>query len=224
MFGLFKRGSKTTITAVNIRLHGRTHKLDGLESNSDRIELSVPFKNKTHTDLLTESGYFKAEKRKPLKIDAIKIAAPFAPISMDPKPPLVIEPDQTVNFKIVVLAPSYSYTGPVDISFESASEEVVHLELTKTLLSWKGKRVEIESSSRMLNLQKNGIFVEKIQLYKALSYGDTVSKLEVGFPFKIVNTDPKLPAKLDTPNGYLLSLYIQAPTHHYSGVLEITLS
>ena len=101
---------------------------------------------------------------------------------------------------------------------------MVHIEIARTILDYKGKKTEIESSARMLNVQKNGILVENVQLYKAMSYGDTVKSVEVGFPFKLASTDPKLPVKLDTPNGYIMGFFIQAPDHSYSGDLVIKIS
>ena len=121
-------------------------------------------------------------------------------------------------------APPHNYSGPLTVSFESASEEVIHIEIARTVLNYKGKKTEIESSARMLNLQKNGIMVEKVQMMKAVAFGDTIGSAEAGFPFKLVSTDPKLPVKMDAPNGYIMSFYIQAPDHSYSGDLEITVS
>lgn len=224
MLGLFNKSRKTMVTAVNIKLQGHTHKLDGTESNSDTIELKIPFKNKIHSDMLTDAKVFKAEKSKPLKIDMIKVADPFSLISVEPKVPIEIKSDELINFKVTIGVPKHNYTGPVNISFESVSEEVIHIEITKTILAYRGRKTEIESSSRMLNLQKNGIFVEKVQMLKAMSFGDSVFAAEVAFPFKLVNTEPKLPADLNTPNGYIMSFYIQAPNHHYSGALEIRIS
>ena len=63
---------------------------------------------------------------------------------------------------------THNYSGPLTVSLESASEEVIHIEIARTILDYKGKKTEIESSARMLNVQKNGILVENVQLFKAV--------------------------------------------------------
>jgi len=224
MFDFLRKKNKTTVTSVNVKLQGYTHKLPGMESSKGKIELEIPFRNKTHSDMLTEAGVFKAAKGKPLSIQSIEVLDPFKLASVEPKPPLVVKADETIKFKIIVDAPAHNYTGPLSINFNSVGEEVIHIELTKTSLVWNGAKKEIESSSRMLNLQKGGILVEKVQLFKAMRYGDMAKSIEVSFPFKLVSTDPKLPAKIDDPNSYIMALYLQAPQHNYSGELEIKIS
>jgi hypothetical protein len=224
MFGLFGGKKKTTITGINIRLQGHTHQLKGLESPDEVIEIKIPFKNKVHSDMLTDAGVFKAQEGKPMSIKEIKVSDPFTIVDVDPKPPLEIKSGASVEFKLKLNAPKHNYNGPLTVSLEAASEEVVHIEIARTILEWKGKRTEIESSARMLNVQKNGILVENVQMYKALSSGDTVTNVDVEFPFKLASTEPKLPVKLDTPNGYIMGFYIQAPDHSYSGDLVIKVS
>jgi hypothetical protein len=221
MFGLFGKKAKTRITSINIRLQGATHQIPGVESSEKAIEIRIPFKNKVHSDMLTDAGVFKAQEGKPISIKEIKVSDPFVLASVDPKPPLEIKSGDSIEFRLSVGVPDHNYSGPLTVSFEAASEEVIHLEIARTILDYKGKKTEIESSARMLNLQKNGILVEKVQMMKAMGFGDTVSGAEAAFPFKIVSTDPKLPVKIDQPNGYIMAFYIQAPDHSYSGDLEI---
>jgi hypothetical protein len=223
MFGLPKR-RKTTITGINIRLQGATHQLKGLESSESIIEIRIPFRNKVHSDMLTDAGVFKAQEGKPISIKEIKVSDPFVVVGIEPEAPLEVKSGELVEFKIRLNAPAHNYTGPLTVSFETASEEVVHIEIARTILEYKGKRTEIESSARMLNVQRNGIIVENVQLYKAMSYGDTVSRVEVESPFRLASTEPKLPVKLDTPNGYIMGFYIQAPSHSFSGDLVIKVS
>lgn len=224
MLGLFKKRSRTTITGINIKLQGHPHQLPGRESNEDTIELVLPFKNKVHSDMLTEAKVFKATKGKPILITAIKVSEPFSLASVTPNVPLSVESGTEVEFKVSIGVPKHNFTGPLNVSFETETEEVIHIEISKTILVWKGKRVEIESSARMLNLQKNGILVEKVQMMKALSFGDTISGATAEFPFKIVGADPKLPVRIDTPNGYIMAFYVQAPPHSYSGELIINVN
>jgi hypothetical protein len=110
------------------------------------------------------------------------------------------------------------------ISFGSNNVETIHVEITKTILNVNGVKTAIETSSRILNLQKGQIFNEKIQLYKALSYGDSVKSIEIEKPFAFVSSDPKLPVKIDDSNSYLLNIYIQGPEAPYAGAMEIKLS
>ncbi len=224
MFGRFGKKAKTNITAINIRLQGHVHQIEGVSSSEKIIELKIPFKNKVHSDMLTDAGVFKSVKGKPIAIKEVKVSDPFTIVSLEPKAPLEIKSDEAVEFRISLNAPAHNYSGPLTISFEAATDEVVHIEIARTILNYGGKKTEIESSARMLNVQKNGIIVENVQLYKAMSFGDTLSRAEAAFPFKVVSTDPRLPVKLDTPNGYIMGFYIQAPDQSYSGDLEITVS
>lgn len=224
-FNLFNAKKSTlTITSVNLKLQGQMHNLKGMEVKGTTFEVEVPFKNKTHTDMLTEATQFKAEAAKPFPIKGIEVADPFKLVSVIPALPIEVKADEKIDFKLTIEGPDHNYTGPVTISFLSEIIETIHVEITKTILNLNGKKTAIETSSRILNLQKGHIFSEKIQLYKAMSYGDTVNKIEIASPFTFVSSDPKLPIKLDNTNGYILQLYIQAPTTPYAGVLEVKIN
>lgn len=222
----FLKGKKdgVTITTINIKLHGFMHSIAGMEVKERNFTLDVPFRNKTHTDMLTEATSFKAEKAEPIRIKGLEVAEPFRLVSVEPNLPLEVKADEKVTFKLTIEAPSHNYTGPMSLNFLSDSKEMVHIEITKTVLEAKGSKIAIETSSRILNLPKGQIFTEKIQLYKAFSYGDSVSAIELGFPFKFVSSEPKLPLKIDDTNTYILNLYIQAPSTSYAGVLDIKIS
>ncbi|MDE1871451.1 MAG: hypothetical protein KGI06_04410 [Candidatus Micrarchaeota archaeon] len=213
-----------TITAINIRLHGYMHSIAGMDVREDSFSIEVPFRNKTHTDMLTDAASFKSQKAEPIKVKGITVADPFRLISVDPKPPIEIKADDRVVFKLVLAAPSHSYSGPLGIAFESDSAEMVHIEISGTVLEAKGVKVPIETSSRILNLPKGQIFTEKIQLYKGFSFGDTISSIEVAHPFKFVSSQPKLPLKIDNPNSYILDIHIQPPPSSYAGKLEVRIS
>jgi len=225
IFGFLKANrTSCTITSINVKLHGYTHNLKGMDVNAMRFTVDIPFRNKTHTDMLTESGSFKPQKAEPMTIKGMTIAEPFKLVSMQPTLPITIDSDKKVDFKIIVDAPEHDYTGPMNISFLSDEIEMVHVEISKTILEAKGRRIPIEVSSRILNLPKGQIFTEKIQLYKAFSYGDQVAKIEIAEPFKFVSSEPKLPLKIDDTNSYIVNLYIQAPQSQYAGTLDIRLS
>ncbi len=222
IFNFLKKGkSSVTITTINIKLQGYMHSISGMDVKEKTFTLEIPFRNKTHTDMLTEAASFKAQKANPLKIKGIEIAEPFKLVSIEQKFPIEIKPDETVVFKMVIHAPEHNYNGPMSVIFASDSVEMVHIEITKTILEAKGAKIEIDTSSRIMNLPKGQIFNEKIQLYNAFRYGDAVSRIEIAHPFAFVSSEPKLPVKIDDPNTYILNLYIQAPSTSYAGALEI---
>ena len=86
----FLKGNKSTVTisTINIKLHGFQHNIGGMVVKDKTFTLEIPFKNKTHTDMLTEATSFKAEKAEPIKIKGVEIAAPFKLVSMEPICPL----------------------------------------------------------------------------------------------------------------------------------------
>jgi hypothetical protein len=224
MFDFLKRGKKTTVTAVNIRLHGQVHRLEGFESSKPVIEIRIPFKNKLRENMLTKAGVLKLGEQAPIKVEKMEVAEPFKLVSVEPKPPLEVGAGKEVEFLISVAVPEHNYTGPISVSIDSPSAEAVHIEISREFMSFKGKRVEVESSARMLNAQKGGIFTEKVQLYKAMSMGDTASSIELSPPFRLIKTEPALPATIDDPNSFIIQLFVQAPTQNYSGEMEINIA
>lgn len=222
LFGSKKQ--KVTITTINLKLQNYMHSIKGMEVKESPFELDIPFRNKTHTDMLTEAASFKAQKAKPLIIKAIEVAEPFRLLSATPQMPIEIKADEKIDFKLKLETPKYNYTGAMNVSFVSDSIETIHIEISKTLLNFKGKRIEIETASRILSIPRGQIFGEKVQLYKAMSYGDTASKIEIEHPFKFVSSEPKLPLKIDDTNSYIIEIYIQAPDAPYAGPLEIKIS
>lgn len=224
MFGFLKGGKRTTITGINVKLQGYTHQLPGLESTKEKIEIEIPFKNKTHADIMTEAKVLKVEKAKPLVLQEIKVSEPFKVSSIEPNTPLEVKPDESIKIKITLDAPAHNYSGPLNVNLVTPGEEVIHIELARTILVWKGQKKEIESSARMFNAQKGGIFAENVQLYKIMKHGDVAKSIEVSFPFKFVSTDPKLPVTISDANSHILGIYLQAPQHSYSGDLEIKIA
>ena len=212
-----KNGVKAT--AVNIKLHGKIHTLPGMESKSGFIDLEIPFANKPNQNVLM----FQAQKRKPERITAIEVAQPFTLVSIEPKAPIEIEEERKVVFKLRIGVPSYGYSGPMNIEMKTDEPEMVHIELSKTVLVRGERKVEVENSNAIIMVQKNGIFQQNIQMYKVLSYKDKVSKVVLPEPFKLVSTDPKLPFTISDENSYIVAFYIQAPDHGYAGPLTIGL-
>jgi hypothetical protein len=221
---LEKNRQKVTITTINLKLHNYVHSMGGLEVREKRFSIDIPFTNKSHSDMLIEAASFKAEEAKPIRINSIEVAEPFRLLSVTPAAPVEIKADEKVNFKLEIEAPSHNYTGPMSVSFVSDATPTIHVEISKTILVRNGRRTEIETSSRILNVAKGQIFGEKVQLYKAMSYGDSAKSIEIAPPFRFVSSDPKLPLKIDDTNSYIVELYIQAPDAPYAGPLEITVS
>ncbi|MGI0100264.1 MAG: hypothetical protein ACREBH_00865 [Candidatus Micrarchaeaceae archaeon] len=218
------KGNNVTVTSINVKLHGYMHSLKGMDAKEKEFTVEIPFKNKTHTDMLTDAASFKSQKAEPINIKGIEVSGPFKLLGVEPKLPYEVKADEKMTLKLTVESQVSNYTGPMNISLASDEVEMVHIEISKTVLDAKGRKVEIETSSRILNVPKGQIFSEKIQLYKAFSYGDAVSSIELSTPFKFVSSDPKLPLKVDDPNSYILNIYIQAPPDPYAGKLEIKLS
>ena len=189
------KAQKVTITVINLKLHSYMHSMSGLVVKEKSFSIDIPFTNKSHTDMLTQAAAFKTEKAKPIRINSIEVADPFKLISVTPSAPLEIKADEKVDFKLEIAVPGHNYTGPMSVSFISDATPTIHVEISKTILIRNGRRTEIETSSRILNLPKGQIFGEKIQLYKAMSYGDSAKKIDVAPPFKFVSSDPKLPLR-----------------------------
>ncbi len=213
---------KVTITTINLKLHNYVHSMGGRVVTEKTFTLDIPFTNKSHTDMLTQAAAFRTEKAKPIIINSMSVAEPFKLVSVTPKAPVEIKADEKVDFKLEIAVPEHNYTGPMSVNFVSDATPTIHIEISKTILVRNGKKTEIETSSRILNLPKGQIFGEKVQLYKAMSYGDSAKSISIAAPFKFVSSDPKLPLKIDDTNSYIVELYIQAPDAPYAGTLEIT--
>ena len=226
LFDILKKGGgkpRITITAINVKLHGNMHGLEGFTASENPFNVEIPFRNKTHSDMLTEAADFKAQKAEPIRVNSIKVSEPFSLVSAEPNAPITIKPEEKVVFKLRINGPTHNYSGPISISLESDDPEMIHVEIKETVLKWKGRDVPIETSSRILSIPRGQIFTEKVQLYKALTFGDTVSTISIASPFMFAGSDPKLPIKVNDPNSCIVNLYIQAPQTPYAGQLEVSL-
>ncbi|MFP3215208.1 MAG: hypothetical protein RXR32_01505, partial [Candidatus Micrarchaeota archaeon] len=103
-------------------------------------------------------------------------------------------------------------------------KEFVHLEITNTSINFKGKEVIVDDSLNIMNLLKNGIFEEGIQLLRALDYGTKIESVDVAEPFKFEGSFPKPPFVINDRSSFILSIYIKAPPYNYSGPLIVKLS
>ena len=96
-------------------------------------------------------------------------------------------------------------------------------QINKVIVNTGMKSVEIENSGVILQMPKGGIFKNAIQMYKAMSYGERVDKVNIQKPFELVSCDPKLPFTINEPSSYLVTFYIKAPDVDYAGPMEIKL-
>jgi hypothetical protein len=226
----FRKGGaqpRVTITSINMRWRGTTHSREGMVLKSRSFSISIPFQNKTSDaalrfDALKER--FKSQEEPPVKIRSIEVSDPFKLLSVEPAPPAEIKSGQKVDFVINVEAPDYGYSGPMTVSFDADDSGFVKVQVNKVILSSKGKRVEIENSGVILNMPRGGVFKNSVQMYKALSYGDEVSRVTVSKPFEFVSSDPKLPFRIDDKGSYIATFYIKCPDVDYAGPMEIEVS
>lgn len=214
-----KPASKVTITSINLKFMGNAHGLDGMPLDKPEFELDIPFQNKMGSGLLPDNL-----KGPPIKITKIIVAEPFKLLEVSPPLPIDIEYLGRVIFKMKIKAPDMTYEGPLAINFGNESSDSVVINIKKVMLHYKDRSVELEDSSIGATMQKSQLFKEGIQLYKVVSFGDTVNSVSVSKPFEIVSTDPKLPLKADKKDSYIISIYFKSPDFSYAGDLDINFS
>ncbi len=143
----------------------------------------MPFTNRPYsnylTDYLTEAHLIKASDFEPISIKAIEATAPFKVLSVEPPVPRKVGPEERVEFKIKIQGPDISYSGPMTLNFVEDNEDIIHLELTKVVLDYLDKKVEAENGLVMLNMPKNHIFQQDIQLLRILDYGVRIEKVSI---------------------------------------------
>lgn len=213
------RGNQVVISAINVNWKGGVHRLDGVTSKKQTVEIEIPFANKKGEGVLM----FKTQEKKPEIITAISVQQPFRLLDVSPKPPVEVKEGERVSFKLRIGLPDYGYNGPLNLTLGAAAQEMVMLELPKVVLKRGERSVEVENPRSIISVLKNGVFQHSVQLYKALSYNDRVGSIKVGAPFSLVSSEPKTPFSIDDPNSYIVSLWIQAPDHNYAGPLVIEL-
>ena len=226
-FSIFtkKQGKKIAvrISNINIRWAGAVHTLPGLESTSREFEVNIPFHNHNESaEKITDALKSSIVDNKVL-IKGISVDPPFMLLEVDPLPPKELANGESVNFRLKVEAPEQSYSGPMQVRFTDAPKEKVKVEINKVTLLYGTRKVNIENSELIMELGKNQIFKNSIQLYKILSLGNSIDRVEVNRPFEFVSSEPKLPFKVDNENSYIVIFYIKAPETNYAGPLELTL-
>ena len=221
-FNFFKKGSKVTVTSVNLKWRGSTHTLGKVEVRGKTFDVGVPFQNKQQESFEFLNTYFKQQKKPAIRIKGVLIKEPFKIVSAFPQLPVEISENERVEFKFKVAAPDFSYEGPLNIELLSDSaEDIVHLEISKIVISFKDKRTEIKDKAIIMDVSKGQVFKQNLHLFGAVEFGGEVRKITALPPFVFVSSDPETPFKIDNKTGYLIDLYLQAPQTNYGGPLEI---
>jgi hypothetical protein len=220
-----KKSGKVLISAINMRWKGQMHSMDGIVPEKTRFTISIPFQNKTQDSALERFAAlkekFKAQEVPPVIISSIKLSDPFKLVSVEPKLPITVRSGERIEISITIDAPDYAYSGPLTVTIDSPEASMIKVQLNKVILSTKLKKAEIENSGVILNIPPNGVFKNSVQVYKAMSYGDSASKVTISEPFEFIESDPKLPFKIDNPNSYIVTFFIKAPETDYAGPMEI---
>lgn len=210
---------KVSITSVNLKFMGNLHSLNGINVPSRAFEYRIPFQNKMGSDLLPDN--VKGPK---VTISTITVSEPFKLLDVSPKLPVSIEYQSKESFTLRIEAPDLAYDGPISINFGNESSDNIALSISKVVLSRNGRTVDLENSELTATMQKNQVFKKEIQLYKILSFNETLSRIEVSKPFELVSVQPQLPILADKKDSYIINLYLKAPKSSYAGSIEIKMS
>ncbi len=209
----------TNITSIGIRYLGDRHGLDGMQVHEKVFELSIPFRNKTGSDLLDDSL-----KRPDLKIENISVSKPFELVDVSPKVPIAVKYTEGVTLKLRIRAPDLPYSGPLEVSLGEKESGMVRVQIEKMIAVANGKKTVLEEAPSVLSVQKGQVLKRDVQLYKFMKYGDSVSKIDVSLPFVFSGSEPKPPFRIDEKNSYIISVFVLAPDYSYAGPLEIHIS
>ncbi|MGC8647339.1 MAG: hypothetical protein ACP5SA_00785 [Candidatus Micrarchaeia archaeon] len=218
---LFGKTFKTEITSINLKWHGVIHKAKGLKTNKRIFDVSIPF----HNRIVQEDSVrhlLKSSDIENILLERIDVGAPFKLVGIEPQPPLTIKYGESVDFKLAIEAPQYSYKGPIEIAFTDREPERVKIEINKVVLIGKGRRVEMPHSGMIMELMKSQVFKIDIQLYNLLGYLDIVKGIEASAPFDFVSSMPEPPFKIDDKSSFIVTVFIKAPEISYGGELELT--
>ncbi len=212
-----KKNFSIDIRNINIYWKGAIHTLDGIKSNKKIFSIVIPFSNKTTNHLL----FLKKQEGKPEIIKGIETTKPFKIINVDPKLPLSIPDGESEELNISVEGPDFNYSGVLALTFKSDLQPRVHIEIPDTYLIRGNKKIKVNANKELYNLMKNQVFEVSIQIYKLLTFEDTVEKVKINKPFKFEGCSPKLPFEIKDKSSYIVTFMIKAPEFNYSGPLEI---
>ncbi len=210
---------KVTITGINLRFMGGSHQIKGMEVSADAFEIRIPFNNRIGNENLPDN--LKGPK---IVLSKITVDPPFRIIDISPALPAEVEYLGKVVFTLKIAAPNMNWEGPMNVSLTSEPSNNITISIKKVTLHHADKTVELEDSGVTSSMQKSQTFKQNLQLYKIISFGDEVSRIEVNEPFAIASTEPALPIKADKKDSYIISLYLKCPEFSYAGDLDIKLS
>lgn len=216
---LFKRKKNFLINIKNINIYwkGAIHTLKGVESDDKIFTVTIPFSNKNNNNL----SFLKKQEKTPEIIKEINTTKPFRIVSVSPELPIEIPDSESKELGITVEGPDFNYSGVLTLKFKSKVEPKVHVELPDVYIIRGNKRVKANNSKQLYNLMKNQIFEVSVQMYRLLTFNDTVERVSVNKPFGFEGCSPKLPFRIDDKSSYVVTFMIKAPEFNYSGSLEI---
>lgn len=220
---IFKKANRVVATKVNLKWKGSMHSIDGVPVRKGVLEITVPFQNRNEESFEFLKEYFMSQKKPAAKIKGVTVSEPFKLISAEPSPPLEVQDGEKAEFRLKIAAPDYAYEGPLNIELVSDTEDIVHVEISRIVMTAGAKRVELKDRPQIMDMVKGQVFKQNVHLFGVVEFGGTVNKIEVAKPFALVATDPKVPFTIDNRTGYLIDMYIQAPQTGYGGPLEITI-
>ncbi len=209
-------GKKVVITSINIKLGVDVHSLGRKELDREVFTLSIPFQNKLGGGILPDNL-----KGPNMTVSEIKVDQPFELLDVSPVLPVEVGYMSRREFTLRIKAPAMNYEGPMMIRFGTESRDNVSINISRIMLFDGEKKVELESSATDMIIKKSQAFRRDVQLYKILGYGRTVDSIEVVAPFSLVDSDPRVPFKIDRKDSYVATLYIRCPEFNYAGELEI---
>ena len=221
MFGFkLRRGTseaKVNITSINIRMGNDVHGIGGMHVSGKIAKITIPFSNRIGRGLLPDNL-----KSPPITISGISAEKPFEVIEINPKLPVDVDYRASVSFNITLKVPEGNYEGPVNVRFETKSNDNIGLSIEKVKLLYEGREYDLENSTESMTVRSGQIIKKDIQMYKLLSFGDSVRKIIIGPPFELADSSPKLPIKIDRKDSYIVSLFIKCPGFSYAGPMLIT--
>ncbi len=210
---------KVNITGINLKFMGGTHQIKGMEVKGSTFDIRIPFNNRIGNENLPDNL-----KGPNVVLSKITVDPPFRLVDVSPALPAQVEYLAKVVFTLRIAAPDMNWEGPMNVSLTSEPSNNVTVSIKTVTLHYKDKSVELEDSGVTSSMQKSQTFKQNVQLYKIISFGDEVGKVEVNEPFQIVSTDPALPIKADRKDSYIMGIYMKCPEFSYAGDLDIKFS
>ena len=215
--GKKRNGPATSITTINIAYMGDRHSLGGMQAGGEVFEVRIPFQNRTGSDMLADEI-----KRPDLRVESASVSAPFELLDVSPKLPIAVKYMQSVVLVLKLRAPKIGYAGPMSITLNDKAASTARLEISRIAAVRNGQSYSLEDAPSIANVQKNQVLRRDVQLYRFMKYGDAVKGISVNKPFAMSGSEPKAPFTIDKADSFIVSVYVLAPEHSYSGPLEFT--